>query len=994
MSSGGAGWELGRLAATTFLTAVPALSAVPVLTNVFTFVAGAVADTGFTGLVSQLLEDQEGSESESFFERLMSGGSVRAMSLVGAGQSFAVVQVLIGLASVSQGMLCEKSSKGPADGAFLSSILQGLRCHFGSGMFTGLTGGVVNSVEARISLRTRNMNINVGANLACPPVVWRVFAQNKGRSQGSPLLLLAGPQEIGGIPEPIMAVRRDPNKTGSIPKASKVELEASARRRREIHSEIAALAKDLEAEVTQYRRAIAGMRGVLVRNREDPALWELYDRLLLRESWISRKHRMATDGMTSTQLDSWPIERCEIALASLKRTLTDAQQFFARVELPTFPPARAVSDAGDTKSFAQLQRMLQHTALPPELLEKIKNRVPRAHRTERTILLGLEGLIGLVAKERPATERSKLLSLLERFCDAETPDQESFEILLCMTFNFQQGLIARYEVLNVITETCAFYRRRGARASARGPFIGLFSQAMLMTDSRSAHLVKTLEAFATRHLASGARVILESRVSIGYATFVVETAKDESVRYAAAGILPELKGKTAFTHIASRLALELLKASEENPSPPILKNRLYIEIRKLDPEVSPEQLQFWAKQFLEEGWPRVVDQLVESSAGDAFLALHPDPDVAPEVMQRVMSEKRKYWTDLCRPLDQIEIACPTPGNYAVLSTLIIRSNDPSTAERVSSLQAQVEALKTTSPRSLELPMQMLLWAQCLIDGGKVREAFQVLWEGFPLHKRIRRLYHNLYVRALENVFPRAEERAISDPIVIQLFEDLLDRDCVARDPNFFRLPHPRFDLAPVQVGREGEKISLSLPVVRTGSSKEDPVGKFSVSISHDPNLQKLVARGENADIFDRKSEGQGVGVFVVERIFCFLTSCGIRNLVTDAERMGIYSWLRMGADFVDPQSKVQFLRSCMDKGRMFLGEDIPLEDVPTESIVQALASVSRTDRERVVLSYEGCLPLVFDLTEGSVSRRRFEAYYRQKLLEIVRPSGRPSRLLS
>ncbi|GEM_PF-6514505 len=155
MSSGGMGFELGSLAARTLFAATPALCAIPFLTNAFTFFVGVLSDTGLTRAVNHFLENGE-EQNESFFEQVTSQSGVRAMGLLGAGQSFVVVQLLMGLSSVSQGMLCEKSSKGPADGAFLSSILQGLRCHFGSGMFVGLTGGVVNAVEQRMSLRTRN----------------------------------------------------------------------------------------------------------------------------------------------------------------------------------------------------------------------------------------------------------------------------------------------------------------------------------------------------------------------------------------------------------------------------------------------------------------------------------------------------------------------------------------------------------------------------------------------------------------------------------------------------------------------------------------------------------------------------------------------------------------------------------------------------------------------------------------------------------------------
>ncbi|GEM_PF-4531046 len=184
MSAGGGFFEGGKLAARVLLGATPTLCAVPFLADVFTFAAGAIADTGLTGVLQQAFGNA-GDENETFVDRLTSQGGVRLMGLLGMGQGFMVMQLLQGLASVSRGMLCENSSRGDSRIAptFPHHLILGLQCHFGSGMFAGLTGGIVNSVEQRISLKTRN----VGANLACPPVVWRVFAQNKGRSQGSPL---------------------------------------------------------------------------------------------------------------------------------------------------------------------------------------------------------------------------------------------------------------------------------------------------------------------------------------------------------------------------------------------------------------------------------------------------------------------------------------------------------------------------------------------------------------------------------------------------------------------------------------------------------------------------------------------------------------------------------------------------------------------------------------------------------------------------------------
>ncbi|GEM_PF-6627475 len=224
MSAGGGAFELGKFAATTCLSSVPVLCAIPVLTNAFTFVAGAVADTGLTGLVNQFLEGHEGEENETFLDRLTSQGSVRAMGLVGAGQNFAVIQVLIGLASVSHGMLSEKSSKSPADGAFLSSILQGLQCHFGSGMFTVLTRGTVNAVEERIKLRTRNINhpINPLSLLKMPNLASAVgprlaWAGGLSAHDQKPILMAHNP---GLSPENIGGASGEASKPAHTPKES------------------------------------------------------------------------------------------------------------------------------------------------------------------------------------------------------------------------------------------------------------------------------------------------------------------------------------------------------------------------------------------------------------------------------------------------------------------------------------------------------------------------------------------------------------------------------------------------------------------------------------------------------------------------------------------------------------------------------------------------------------------------------------------------------
>ncbi|GEM_PF-1963778 len=208
MSGGGAGFEVGQLAARALLGATPALCAVPFLTNAFTFVAGAITDTGLTGLIHQALENVGGEENETFFERLTSQGGVRLMGLVGIGQSFVVMQLLMGLASVSREMVFSRGDPvwspttegSPHRGTptFLSSMIQGLQCHFGSGMFGYFTHGGVTAVEQRIKLRTKNMGVGAARSLS------RVSSRDgrpqlEGAPGWAPLLVSTGPGFSGSI---------------------------------------------------------------------------------------------------------------------------------------------------------------------------------------------------------------------------------------------------------------------------------------------------------------------------------------------------------------------------------------------------------------------------------------------------------------------------------------------------------------------------------------------------------------------------------------------------------------------------------------------------------------------------------------------------------------------------------------------------------------------------------------------------------------------------
>ncbi len=214
MSGGGAGFELGKLATRTLLGATPTLCAIPLLTNALTFAAGAMADTGLTGILNQAFGNTE--EEESFWARMMDQSSVRGMGLLGAGQSFVVIQLMQGLASAGRGML-ENTGRGdrPVAPTFLHSMIQGLQCYFGSGMFGYLSSGAVSGIEQRLALKTKNVNIGVPLQNFGPNLQLETNAGNLHL----PISSKAPPESFGWIPKGLRNIFSDSN--GEVPPAGR-----------------------------------------------------------------------------------------------------------------------------------------------------------------------------------------------------------------------------------------------------------------------------------------------------------------------------------------------------------------------------------------------------------------------------------------------------------------------------------------------------------------------------------------------------------------------------------------------------------------------------------------------------------------------------------------------------------------------------------------------------------------------------------------------------
>ncbi len=169
MSAGGVAFEGGQLAATALFGSCAPLVALPFISKAFSFALGAVSDTGITTAVNHALGN--GGGDESFLERLNTQGLARAVGLMAVGQSFAVMQVMQGVAGATREAMCEASSQ-TKPGAVLHQIVMGLQCHLGSTMSGVFGGNMVQGVEQRLRIKTQNMRVEVGNLLSASRRDW------------------------------------------------------------------------------------------------------------------------------------------------------------------------------------------------------------------------------------------------------------------------------------------------------------------------------------------------------------------------------------------------------------------------------------------------------------------------------------------------------------------------------------------------------------------------------------------------------------------------------------------------------------------------------------------------------------------------------------------------------------------------------------------------------------------------------------------------------
>jgi len=973
MSAGGGAFEGGRLLATTFFSSVPVLSAIPLLTKAVTFFAGALADTSLTRLIHQAFGNV--GEEESFSEQITSQGSVRLLGVLGAGQCFVVIQLLQGLASVSRGMVCGESSQNQ-QGSFLHHLLMGLQCHFGSGMFAGLTGGVVAAVEQRMSIRTLNMNVGAFTDKS-----WRASLRNFGKNfsedfeklsaSWNPQASTVGSREIGATPEPM---RNAATRGGR-------GAESATERRKRLQSEITGVNTEIGKELIRYRSTILRVRRLMALpdGGLDPEIINIHDQLQLRETELTRKFLMGevTVLIPEDKYPLWSSSRFEAVLYSLKRSLREAQRFYSALELPLLP---SVATAERAKTLTVLKRMLRKSGLSPELIEAIERMISGASTRNSFISEALEGLIGLLSSAPVTLGRRNIVFLLERFCslasDAQT-DPASFTILLVIANHFHIGLLSRAEAMGIISRVARFYRAHKERAI--GSFIDLFFQAA--TSARSARSAQLLIDFAERRLRLRGRVILEPCHTLGQATFLVETASRKSFRYVCAGISRELENRRAFTKVGYRLIEELLKVGEREFYD--FPNRIYIEVT-LNRQISETELCFWGKQLLEEGRAEAVAQLSESYAKEKWLDLPPAKRTREE-LHRCERLMKAYWEGMLCSLDEVEIVFTRRGEEP--RRLLIRAGDPSTTSMLGELYGKVQALKSMGGKtsSADFYSNTLLLAQLLMDSRRNAAAFKLLKAEAPFHERAKERYREIYLKALDRAFLRVndDERGASvyAPPIRTLLADVFGRSFTGDElKDLFSMAHPDFDLSEVRAVREGESLLLKMAIVPVATVGE-AVGEFVVRVFLDPEEGKFVAQGKNIEIYKRSQQGKGIGVLAMARVFNFLKEISVLSLFANAEGSEIYPWLRMGAQFVRKQDRMD-LADFLTQNRILATSS--LEDISTEEILETLSRLGPKRRIEVLNNFRTQKPFVslsFKLDEASADMRRFRAYYYRKLGE-------------
>ncbi|GEM_PF-4806700 len=765
-----------------------------------------------------------------------------------------------------------------------------------------------------------------------------------------------------------------------------------------IQDSISPLGKIWES-LEALHRGIALHLGEAPESHPEYARWmEERDHVLTRQLEVSREYHLA-EGIFAIGGGAkiWEVPRLEAVHRSLLRTLDRSRHFYeSREYLSELPSLKVELENIPLRSFKELRRLYERLSLPSALASRLFDRFSLAKRTEDAFLLnGLEGLEGLISRGG-RDEQQALIAYLERIVSLEPPDAEAFNHLLILGMNYQQGLMGRPSVMEIIIRTNQFHL---TYPQAQGPFIEIFYKMHALGSGEAASMAHVLH-FARTHLEQGERVTLEMHGHFGVAVMITQRSSGEEFRYGIVPILNELHDTSSLNAPVDRALIAVLSAQERKGDH--LPIRLHVPLPRLTRRVAPELLRGWGADYLSAASQRVRTILANAELRRSVE--NRTETLAPLALRALRESIQEAWRT--RPLEiaQLEVASYSRPQDA--EGRILRGREDRTdrlANRLEvfnagTLSREADIARLQDQIAFENPsaQEVLLLFRLLEDAGRQREAVGVLREGikkFRKNKGLVSRFRESFVKALETI-SLGEDKTLGNPQVSKLLSTYLG---VSVTPDLlnsmFVLCHPLYKFDQIQVDRRGNALQFSL-VIKDAALKdpdsEEAIGEISLEIEYSEQERAWFSNLRSFRL-EEKHQQQGVGLRSMDVFFDFLRCLGIPKMILSSEVWGPYVWLRMGGEFsqmnqfrMTRNALYTYLADQSDQEKVDLPRLLPHPDLFNITPGQLLENLMalRTLRPHYfrtfILERVSDINYEFDLRDNSPSYRRFRAYYAQR----------------
>ncbi|MBL7685313.1 MAG: hypothetical protein JNK65_04670, partial [Deltaproteobacteria bacterium] len=485
--------------------------------------------------------------------------------------------------------------------------------------------------------------------------------------------------------------------------------------------------------------------------------------------------------------------------------------------------------------------------------------------------------------------------------------------------------------------------------------------------------------FSRAHLEEGSAVYLEARNTYGD-TFIRVEKEGRVMRYAVSAVHETVRDEIGFRMYASRLLRELIRMRAENPVRS--EEGIYLEFLRLK-EVDPIRLRLWMRRLMEVGESEVIQEMLEDMTREAFLR-RSQRDRSPVLYKQIRTEMEAFWNSFRFDIQQIEVAfLDSRGKHQVER---VTFEDAGTTDMIEELR---QAVRNPHLNDRDKTQAILLLGQSLKDLGHDREALSILRQGLALppvaknSKILRDLYRQVFQSQSQNLFKQQRERSVLDQEMIDFlnssFQVSLSRENLDQ---ILELNHPQFRFVPITIESHVGGLRVHLSV----ESKDPPhenVAEFTLDLNI-PHDESTFAGYLLRSRVKSEYQNQRIATHAFAVVTKFLRALSFEDLRFEAEDIGRYTWLRLGAEFAKPEEQIRFrayLRSFIsDRPEFKKWQHLTDSHFTADTIRQIMTSMPVSARNDFLNFFQGHVLYRFDLRKNSPNFKIFQRYFSRRTL--------------